>query len=113
MSDPITLKGYHRLVGYFRSGNHGGTQQPQCPRASGQGTQEAYTQITGDGTDDKVVYTVAGNGGWGYVQEPELSASGNPFGQLALGSVVIDLDSNHLEASFVDVNGAVLDASLS
>jgi len=77
--------------------------------SSGQGA-EAYTQIARNGTDDKVVYTVAGNGG-------KLSGTSQGYphpahflSQLQLGSVVIDLDAERLEASFVDVNGAVLDS---
>jgi acid phosphatase type 7 len=77
--------------------------------ASGQGN-EAYTQISRDGTDDKVVYTVAGNGGQATYKSPGYPHPANFFGQLDLGSVVIDLGSNRLEASFVDVDGAVLDA---
>ena len=57
-----------------------------------------------------MVYTVAGNGG-------KLSGTSQGYphpvhflSQLQLGSVVIDLDAERLEASFVDVNGAVLDS---
>ena len=77
--------------------------------SSGQG-DEAYTQITRSGVDDKVVYTVAGNGG-----KITSTSEGYPhpahfFSELALGSVVIDVDDKRLEASFVGVNGEVLDS---
>ncbi len=77
--------------------------------ANGQGA-EAYTQITRDGMDDKVVYTVAGNGGQVTVTSAGFPHPANFFSELELGSVVIDVDTNRLEASFVDVSGAVLDA---
>ncbi|MCB1687490.1 MAG: metallophosphoesterase family protein [Halioglobus sp.] len=77
--------------------------------ASGQG-DEAYTQIARNGMDDKVVYTVAGNGGKITYTTPGYPHPANFFSQLELGSVVIDLDENQLEASFVDVNGTVLDS---
>jgi len=77
--------------------------------ASGQGA-EAYTQITRDGTDDKVVYTVAGNGGQVTITSAGFPHPANFFSDLELGSVVIDLDADRLEASFVDINGAVLDS---
>ena len=77
--------------------------------ASGQG-DEAYTQIARDGADDKVVYTVAGNGG-----KVTFTTSGYPhpanfFSKLEIGSVVIDAGADRLEASFVDMNGSVLDS---
>ncbi|MEZ5573519.1 MAG: metallophosphoesterase family protein [Halioglobus sp.] len=77
--------------------------------ASGQGA-ETYSQITRDGTDDKVVYTVAGNGGQVTVTSAGFPHPANFFSELELGSVVIDVDADRLEASFVDVNGAVLDS---
>ncbi len=77
--------------------------------ASGQG-DEAYTQISRNGTDDKVVYTVAGNGGQATTLSPGFPHPAHFFSKLELGSVVIDLTANRLEASFVDVNGAVLDS---
>jgi acid phosphatase type 7 len=77
--------------------------------ASGQG-DEAYTQISRDGTDDKVVYTVAGNGGQATYVSPGFPHPANFFSQLEIGSVVIDVGAKRLEASFVDVDGAVLDS---
>ncbi len=77
--------------------------------ANGQG-DEAYTQIARDGMDDKVVYTVAGNGGKVTHTTEGFPHPANFFSQLELGSVVIDLNADQLEASFVDVNGAVLDS---
>tara|TARA_R110002049_G_scaffold67693_5_gene175754 strand:- start:1958 stop:3433 length:1476 start_codon:yes stop_codon:yes gene_type:complete len=77
--------------------------------ATGQGDQ-AYTQIARNGLDDKVVYTVAGNGGKITYTTEGFPHPANFFSQLELGSVVIDVDESRLEASFVDVNGAVLDS---
>jgi len=77
--------------------------------ANGQGA-ESYGQITRDGTDDKVVYTVAGNGGQVTTTSAGFPHPANFFSELELGSVVIDADAQRLEASFVDVNGAVLDS---
>ncbi|CAA0100918.1 Alkaline phosphatase [Halioglobus japonicus] len=77
--------------------------------ASGQG-DEAYTQIARNGLDDKVVYTVAGNGGKVTTTTEGFPHPANIFSQLELGSVVIDVDESRLEASFVDVNGTVLDS---
>ncbi len=77
--------------------------------ASGQG-DEAYTQISRSGMDDKLVYTVAGNGGKLGVTSAGYPHPANFFSEVELGSVVIDVDASRLEASFVDVNGAVLDS---
>lgn len=76
--------------------------------ASGRG-DEAYTQVASDGLDDKVVYTVAGNGGKVTYTTEGYPHPANFFSQLELGSVVIDVDDSRLEASFVDIDGEVLD----
>ncbi len=76
--------------------------------ASGQG-EEAYTQITRNGTDDKVVYTVAGNAGdVRSVVEP-IPHPAHFSTRLKNGSVVLDIGENRLEARGIDVNGEVLD----
>jgi hypothetical protein len=77
--------------------------------ANGQG-DETYTQLTSSGTDDKVVYTVAGNGG-----KVTFTSAGFPhpahfFSELTLGSVVIDLTETTLDAKFIGINGDVLDS---
>jgi hypothetical protein len=77
--------------------------------ANGQG-DEAYTQIARNGMDDKVVYTVAGNGGKVTYTTEGFPHPVNFFSLLEIGSVVIDLNENQLEASFVDANGTVLDS---
>jgi acid phosphatase type 7 len=71
---------------------------------------EAYTQISRNGTDDKVVYTVAGNGGKATTLSAGFPHPAHFFSQLEIGSVVLDLDAGRLEASFVDIDGAVLDS---
>ncbi len=77
--------------------------------ASGQGG-EAYSQVTRDGTDDKVVYTVAGSSGYATFTTEGFPHPAHFFSKLEIGSVVIDVDAARLEASFVDSNGAVLDS---
>lgn len=77
--------------------------------ASGQG-DEAYTQISRNGTDDKVVYTVAGNGGKITILSEGFPHPAHFFSELILGSVVIDMNEDTLEASFVDDKGEVQDS---
>jgi hypothetical protein len=77
--------------------------------ANGQG-DESYTQISRSGADDKVVYTVAGSGGQATTLSAGFPHPAHFFSKLEIGSVVIDLNANRLEASFVDVKGAALDS---
>lgn len=76
--------------------------------ASGKG-DEGYTQISRSGVDDKVVYTVAGNGGKVTSISEDFPHPAHFFSVLELGSVVIDAGANRLDAKFIDVNGSVLD----
>ena len=76
--------------------------------ASGQ-DEEAYTQVTRSGADDKVVYTVAGNGGKATVAVPSYPHPAHFYGNLTIGSVVVDLTDSRLEANFINENGEVLD----
>ena len=77
--------------------------------ASGQG-DEAYTQITRNGTDDKVVYTVAGHGGDVRSFVDPIPHPAHFFTRLENGSVVLDIGENRLEAYGIDVNGEVMDS---
>ena len=77
--------------------------------ASGQG-DEAYAQITRAGVDDKVVYTVAGNGGKATFTTPGYPHPAHFYSDLTIGSVVIDVDDSRLEARFINASGAVLDS---
>lgn len=77
--------------------------------ANGQGT-EGYTQITNSGMDDKVVYTVAGNGGKVTSLSPGFPHPAHFYSELTLGSVLIDLTDSSLEARFIDINGKILDS---
>ena len=70
---------------------------------------ESYGQITNNGTDDKVVYTVAGNGGKVTSIADDFPHPAHFFSELTLGSVVIDADESSLEARFIGVEGEVLD----
>ena len=76
--------------------------------ASGQG-DEAYGQITRNGTDDKVVYTVAGNGGKATSLSDTYPHPAHFAGELTIGSVVIDAGESSLEVKFIDENSQVLD----
>ena len=77
--------------------------------ATGRGAQ-AYTQIARNGTDDKVVYTVAGSSGKVTYTSEGFPHPAHFFSELTLGSVVIDLNEDTLKASFVGVDGEVLDS---
>ncbi len=77
--------------------------------ANGQG-DEAYTQIARNGTDDKVVYTVAGHAG-----DIRSAVDPNPhpahfYSRFENGSVVLDIGENRLEARSIDANGEVMDS---
>lgn len=78
--------------------------------ANGQGAEE-YHQLspTSGNVDDRVVYTVAGNGGKVTTTSASYPHDAHFFSQLEIGSVVIDVDASRLEASFIDQNGVVLD----
>ena len=77
--------------------------------ATGKGGQ-AYSQITRNGTDDKVVYTVAGNGGKITTLSNGFPHPAHFFSELALGSVVIDVTAARLDARFIGTDGGVLDS---
>ena len=66
-----------------------------------------YTQISDNGLDDKVVYTVAGSSG--KVNGAPLDHSAHFVGLASLGSVVLDIDQYSIQAKFLDENGAVKD----
>ena len=99
---------------------------PKRP-ASGRG-DEAYEQLspTSGGIDDRVVYTVAGNGGkadsdsgitdpaqWllhpAMIGQPADTQTPRRRGLAVIGSVIVDAGENKLVASFIDANGEVLD----
>jgi acid phosphatase type 7 len=102
------IKGHTGLSATFNPATMAELNDLNVP-ANGQGT-EAYTQISRNSTDDKVVYTVAGNGGQATTLSEGFPHPANFFSLLDIGSVVLDLNANRLEASFVDINGAVLDS---
>jgi hypothetical protein len=100
---------------------------PNLP-SSGRGA-EAYEQLspTSGGVDDRVVYTVAGNGGkadtssgltapdqWllhpAMVVQPADTQSPKRRGIAVIGSVVLDANPEELHARFIDANGEVLDS---
>jgi hypothetical protein len=97
--------------------------------ALGYGDQ-TYSQLspTSGGIDDRVVYTVAGNGGkadsdsgpitepeeWlrhaAHIEQPADTVEPKRNGLGVIGSVVIDVDAESLTANFIDSNGDVLDS---
>lgn len=102
------LGGHTGLSTTFDPAEHAELNNANLP-ASGQG-EEAYTQITKSGADDKVVYTVAGNSGQATGMSDE---NGHPAffystGDI-LGSVVIDANKTTLVARFIDDAGEVRD----
>jgi hypothetical protein len=82
--------------------------------ASGQG-KETYGQIARSGSDDKVVYTVAGssghvNTGSGKLDHPaHFEFPDGKHGLALMGSVVIDASEDELTATFVDEYGLARD----
>jgi len=97
------LNGHRGLSTTFSAAEH--AELYDGSPASGQG-DEVYQQITSTGFDDKVVYTVAGNGG-------KLSGTSSGYPHAAhfyssnarLGSVVVDAGANLLVARFIDTYG--------
>lgn len=100
---------------------------PRKP-ASGQGS-ESYAQLSpsSGGIDNRVVYTVNGSSGkantggggittdaeWlqhpAHIQQAADTATPKRHGLAVLGSVIVDASKTALKASFIDVNGEVLD----
>ncbi|MFK7975251.1 MAG: metallophosphoesterase, partial [Halioglobus sp.] len=100
---------------------------PARPASGREG--EAYAQLspTSGGVDDRVVYTVAGNGGkadetagrltaadvWllhpAHIEQPADTETPSRRGLPIIGSVIVDAGASELAASFIDVNGNVLD----
>ena len=96
--------------------------------ASGRGTEE-YRQLspTSGGVDDRVVYTVTGNGGkadsssglteasqWlrhpAMIEQPADTVQPRRRGLAVIGSVVVDAGPERLRAHFIDAEGEVLDS---
>ena len=97
--------------------------------ATGRGA-ESYSQLspTSGGIDDRVVYTVAGNSGkadssqgfftpaaeWlrhaAHIEQPADTVLPKRRGLNVLGSVIVDASATSLTASFINVNGVVLDS---
>ncbi len=110
----------HRYERSYYIGGHTGLSETFDPAvhaelndlgepASGQG-EEAYTQITREGVDDKAVYTVAGHSGQAVLQEGKAPHPAHFSTVVELGSVVLDVTESRLEASSIDVDGEVLDS---
>jgi len=97
--------------------------------ASGRGT-ESYSQLSpsSGGVDDRVVYTVAGSSGkadssagfftapdqWlrhaANIEQPADTATPRHRGLNVLGSVIVDASATKMTASFINVDGEVLDS---
>ena len=101
------LNGHRGISSTFSATDH--TELYQGAPASGQG-DEIYQQVTSTGLDDKVVYSVAGNGG-------KLSGTSSGYPHPAhfystnerLGSVVVDAGASRLVTRFIDVDGNEFD----
>jgi len=102
------INGHTGLADTFDPLVHAELNDASMP-ATGRGA-EAYTQISRNGTDDKVVYTVAGNGGKVTSTSQGFPHPAHFFSELTLGSVVLDINESTLEASFVGTDGEVLDS---
>jgi hypothetical protein len=117
-SDTFTAAEYSELV----------NGDPARPASGRDG--ESYSQLspTSGGVDDRVVYTVAGSSGkadkdagslttpeeWlrhaAHIEQPADTVAPKRNGLPLLGSVVVDATSNQLRASFINVDGEVLDS---
>ena len=101
------LNGHRGISSTFSATDH--AELYDGSPADGQG-DEIYQQVTSTGSDDKVVYSVAGNGG-------KLSGTSSGYPHPAhfystnerLGSVVVDAGANRLVARFIDADGNELD----
>lgn len=100
---------------------------PARPASGREGETYAQLSPTSGGVDDRVVYTVAGNGGKAdgdagrltaadvwlrhpvHIEQPADTETPKRRGLPLLGSVVVDAGESALTASFIDVNGDVLD----
>lgn len=102
------LHGHTGLSGTFAPAVHAELNDAGQP-ASGEGA-EAYGQVTRNGTDDKVVYTVAGSSGQATTTSPGYPHPAMFYSAIVLGSVVIDAGERALVARFIDANGGELDA---
>jgi hypothetical protein len=125
------LHGHHGMSDSFDAAAHTELNASGEP-ASGQG-DESYSQLSSSGSDDRVVYTVAGSAGKADQEKPcpegrmfgctlpdwlmhpahrtfDASTPGaRPHGLARKGSVVLDATDNTLTSRFVDENGEVLD----
>jgi acid phosphatase type 7 len=104
---------------------------PGNPPASGRiADGQSYSQLspTSGGVDDRVVYTVAGSSGkadssagfftppaeWlrhaAHIEQPADTVAPKRRGLNVLGSVLVDASGTSMTASFIDVDGVVLDS---
>ncbi len=74
--------------------------------ANGQ-DDEAYGQLSRSGSDDKVVYTVAGS--TGKLSDAALDHPAHVAGFVELGSVLIEVGASAMTATFINDKGAALD----
>ncbi|MES2685069.1 MAG: metallophosphoesterase family protein [Pseudomonadota bacterium] len=101
------LKGHTGLEATFDPAVH--AENSAGVPLTGRGTQ-AYRQISpNSGADDKVVYTVAGSSGQATTTAESYPHDAMAHSEILLGSVVIDASKTKLTATFVNVDGEVLD----
>lgn len=100
---------------------------PDRPASGRDGETYAQLSPTSGGVDDRVVYTVAGNGGkadedagsltapdvWlrhpAHIEQPADTHTPKLRALAIIGSVIVDAGESTLEASFIDSHGTVLD----
>jgi hypothetical protein len=108
------LNGHYGLSGDFDELTMAELNQANTAPGTGKdpGTTDdnpPYTQTAKNGFDDKVVYTVAGNGGKATNTSPGYPHPAHFSSELIIGSVVIDLNETSLTARFINEIGGVVD----
>ena len=101
---------------------------PAKPASGRDGESYAQLSPTSGGVDDRVVYTVAGNGGkadksagaltapevWlrhaAHIEQPADTIAPKRRGLNVIGSVVVNAAANQLQADFINAEGEVLDS---
>lgn len=102
------LNGHRGKSDTFSPEAHGELTASGILSTGGEG--QVYSQISASGVDDKVVYTVAGNGGKISGTSPGFPHPAHILSDLSLGSVIIDADHSVLAVKYINSNGVVIDS---
>lgn len=100
------IGGHTGLSTTFDAATHAEVDGTDTPLTGQSG--QAYTQITQSGSDDKVVYTVAGSSG--KVSSGSLDHPVHFYGSAVLASVVLDIDATTISAKALNGAGNVIDS---